>query len=328
MTTFRTVLLAHGHHDLPGADEPCVLQLGEGRGIVPALWHDETGTQLRAKSVAFIDTKGTVFVPADMGSTRHEWWYGDGNKPRPGTYWNDLDTGPAAKAIGGTVVAVGGSRRDIAQAQLKAAVAVTGQAASASGQLIAKATRASIQTRALRGDGSTMLRPTAPVLLVAAGLLLAACGTSARRSNPGSLRPTHPAGSTLCGSVSALDRLVVRRSDPFPQNHMHFSFPTEVTVTSAIAVRAAAQALCALPKMPSGAISCPADFGIAYQFVFFASKPAFPTVELDPSGCQVVRGLGPTRWAVRSPHLWPALGSAMGLASPSYGTFRGNGPNG
>lgn len=324
---FRTVPLAHGHHDLPGADEPCILQLGEGRGIVAALWHDQTGTQLRAKSVAFIDAKGSVFVPADMGSTRHEWWYGDGNKPRPGTYWNNLDTGGAAKAIGTTVVAMGGSRREVAQAQLKAAVAVTGQVASAAGQLIAKATRASIQTRALRGDGSTLLRPTASVLLVAAGLLLAACGTQAS-SNPEPSPPTHPAGSTLCGSVSALDRLVVRRSDPFPQNHMRFSFPTEVTVTSAAAVRAAAQALCALPKMPSGTISCPADFGIAYHFVFFASKQAFPAVELDPSGCQEVRGLGLTRWAVRSPHLWPALGSAMGLASPSYGAFRGNGPNG
>lgn len=159
MTTFRTVPLAHGHHDLPGADEPCILQLGEGRGIVPALWHDQTGTQLRAKSVAFIDGRGTVFVPADMGSTRHEWWYGDGNKPRPGTYWNDLATGGAAKAIGTTVVAMGGSRREVAQAQLKAAVAITGQVASASGQLIAKGIRASIQPKSTRRTPSAAPPP-------------------------------------------------------------------------------------------------------------------------------------------------------------------------
>ena len=84
----------------------------------------------------------------------------------------------------------------------------------------------------------------------------------------------------------------------------------------------------ALPDLPLGSLNCPADFGIVYHLVFSASERALPPIELDASGCQSVRGLGPARWVARSPEFWPTLGSAMGLSSPSYATFRGSGPNG
>ncbi|MHB8296606.1 MAG: hypothetical protein ACYDH5_18745 [Acidimicrobiales bacterium] len=172
-------------------------------------------------------------------------------------------------------------------------------------------------------------------MLVAAVFLLAACGSSVGRGDPGPSRLASAAGPPLCGSVPILDRLVVHRSDAFRQNYMafrqnymRFSFPAQVTVTDAARVRAAARALCSLPKMPTGAISCPADFGIIYHLAFSAGARVFPTVEVDATGCQAVRGLGPGRWAVRSPDLWPTLGRAMGLSSPSYATLRGSGPNG
>ena len=163
--------------------------------------------------------------------------------------------------------------------------------------------------------------------LVAAVFVLAACG-SAGGGDPGRSRPASSVGSTLCGSVPTLDRLVVHRSDAFPQNHMRFSFPDEVTVADVTKVRAAAQALCSLPKMPSGTLHCPADFGIVYHLVFSAGVRALPPVEVDATGCESVRGLGLVRWVARSPGFWPTLGRSMGLPSPSSATFRGRGPNG
>ena len=170
-------------------------------------------------------------------------------------------------------------------------------------------------------------RASGMAILLAAMFVLAACG-SAAGGDPGPSRPASAADSTVCGSVPALDRLVVHRSDAFPQNHMRFSFPAEVTVTDAAQVRAAARALCSLPKMPSGTFACPADLGIVYHLAFFAGGRAFPTVEVDATGCESVRGLGPVRWVARSPGFWSILGRAMGLSSPSNAMFRGRGPNG
>lgn len=172
----------------------------------------------------------------------------------------------------------------------------------------------------------SVTRTSGMVVLVAAALVLGACGSAGGR--PGPSRPASSAHPTLCGSVPTLDRLVVRRSDAIPQNHMRFSFPAEVTVTDAAKVRAAARALCALPEMPTGAISCPADFGIVYQLAFFAGGRAFPAVEVDATGCQTVSGLGHVRWVARSPEFWLTLGGAMGLSSPGSAAFRGRWPNG
>lgn len=64
-----------------------------------------------------------------------------------------------------------------------------------------------------------MPQGTAPTLLAAA-LLLASCGNPVGRSGPRPRTPASAADSTPCSSVSTLDRLVVRRSNSFPQNHM------------------------------------------------------------------------------------------------------------
>ena len=181
------------------------------------------------------------------------------------------------------------------------------------------------------GDGRhvrrRVTRASEIAVVMAAALVLAACG-SAAGSDPGRSRPASAASSPLCGSVPTLSRLVVDRSDAFPQNHMRFSFPAEVTVADATKVRAAARALCALPKMPSGTLHCPADLGIVYHLVFSAGERALPPVEVDATGCQTVRGLGHVRWVARSPRFWAALGRAMGLSSPSSAAFGGRGPNG
>ena len=146
--------------------------------------------------------------------------------------------------------------------------------------------------------------------------------------DPGRSRPVPAARSTLCRPIPSLDRLTVRRTDAFPENHLRFSFPADVTVTDALRVRAAARALCSLPRMPSGVLFCPADFGIVYHLAFTAGERALAPVGVNATGCQWVHGLGRVRWVARSPRFWATLGGAMGLTSPDSATFRGRGPNG
>ena len=155
------------------------------------------------------------------------------------------------------------------------------------------------------------------------------CAPTARGCHPRPFVPipSQPAARhiVLCGSVSSLSRLVVTRSDAFPQNHFHFSFPSRVVVSKPIQVRAVARALCALPVMPSGTYHCPADFGIVYHLMFSGPALKIPPVSAEISGCEVVSGVGPiSRWMADSPHLWSTLGTAMGLTKPGQKTFAGD----
>jgi hypothetical protein len=127
-----------------------------------------------------------------------------------------------------------------------------------------------------------------------------------------------------CSAIAQLDHLVVHRVDAFPGNGFRFSFPAVVTVVEVASVQDAARALCALPSMPAGPMSCPADFGITYRLTFSAAGRPFPTVTVSATGCEAVVGLVPTRWAARSPAFWRELGKAMGLPKPTWATFTGS----
>ena len=162
--------------------------------------------------------------------------------------------------------------------------------------------------------------------LLAAALTLIGCGAAASSDRGGTIQGSSPASEALSQALSHLDRLVVLRSDAFPQNHISFSFPAKVTVSDPVEVQAVARALLALPAMPSGVLHGPADLGITYCLVFATVDERFPPISVDATGTQTVRGLGGTRWAARSPGFWRTLGSAMGLARPGYATFRGSMP--
>jgi len=159
-------------------------------------------------------------------------------------------------------------------------------------------------------------------------VVLSACGAA----SPGALAPATavPSASArptaLSDNVGHLDRLEVTRTDTFPQNHFRFAFPVVVTSTDPAAVQAVAQALIALPAMPTGVLHCPADFGIVYHLVFFSGPRRLPPVSVDATGCETVRGLGVTRWVARSPGFWRTLGTALHLTTPDYATFRGHWP--
>lgn len=146
-------------------------------------------------------------------------------------------------------------------------------------------------------------------------------------ARPGQHRTAAPP-TPLCASAGTVTRLVVHRTDAFPQNHFRFSFPASVVVTEVAAVRSVARALCALPAMPDQAMSCPAGFGITYHLQFSRAQQQFRPVNLEATGCQMVRGLAQQRWIARSPNFWRILGTAMRLENPSWATFRGTGPNG
>lgn len=145
---------------------------------------------------------------------------------------------------------------------------------------------------------------------------------SLRAETRSSLASAH----TLCAVASQVDRLVVRRTDAFPQNHVRFSFPRQVTVSDAARARSAARALCALPRMPSGTFHCPADLGIDYHLAFSTEHRSFRAVTVSATGCEEVSGFAGTRWVARTPRFWRELGQAMGLPNADQHTFAGSMP--
>jgi hypothetical protein len=171
----------------------------------------------------------------------------------------------------------------------------------------------------------SLLHAVQAAALLATALTLTACA-AARPSDQGNgtpnSSPTAPPPA-LAQELSHLDRLVVQRSDAFPQNHTHFSFPAEVTINDPAQVQAVARALLALPAMPSGPMFIPADLGITYRLIFATADQSLPAIVVAATGAQTVQGLGGTRWVARSPGFWVTLGSAMGLAQPTNATFRG-----
>jgi hypothetical protein len=184
--------------------------------------------------------------------------------------------------------------------------------------------------------GTRSGRVTRPgqLVLAAAGtaLLTAACGsqaaTTSSATQPASPASSSPAGTgssaALCSAPATVTRLVVSRVSALPQNHLHFAFPAGITVSSSAQARAVAEAVCGLPAMPRGPMSCPADWGLSYRLSFAAGTRGFPVVAAAAGGCGTVTGAGPERWAVRSPGFWTALAHAMGISTGA--ALRGTGP--
>jgi len=142
-----------------------------------------------------------------------------------------------------------------------------------------------------------------PAVAALACAALTGCGSTVAAKDA-------PAGMTGCAHAGDVDRLTIGRVNYFPQNHVHFSFPAQVTVTGVHRSQAVAQALCQLPAMPAGVFSCPMDWGINYRLIFTAADSKLAPVTVDATGCQQVTGLGPARFAGSSarPHSgasWP-----------------------
>jgi len=163
------------------------------------------------------------------------------------------------------------------------------------------------------------------VAMIAVGTGGSAVAQAAQRSAASAPQGAAAVQQSLCKSIGRLDRLVVRRVDAFPQNNTHFSFPAVTVVEEVASVRDVAKVLCALPRIPNTMMSCPADLGITYRLSFTAPEETIPTVVVSATGCETVLGIGPSRWVGTSPNFWRRLGEDMGLASPTWATFRGTG---
>src|SRR6202020_872844 len=109
----------------------------------------------------------------------------------------------------------------------------------------------------------------------------AAQPASSRTAGPGGVNPGGPVSgrsAALCSQQAAVTRLVVSRVTTLPQNHLHFSFPAGVTVSSPERARAVARMVCGLPPMAHGVMNCPADLGVSYRLSFAAGSQSFPVV--------------------------------------------------
>ncbi|HWG64803.1 MAG TPA: hypothetical protein VG253_24220 [Streptosporangiaceae bacterium] len=170
----------------------------------------------------------------------------------------------------------------------------------------------------------------------AAALGVAACGTQTA-TNSGSTSPEVKAASSppaaglpansVCSDISGVSKLVVTRVATLPGNKFHFAFPAAVTVSNSKKVQAVATAVCAFPKIPSGARSCPIDLGLVYRLQFAAGTKGFPPISVKATGCMEVTGLGPIRW-VHSAKFWTELAKALGVRNPTSMSLRGSVPRG
>jgi hypothetical protein len=172
-----------------------------------------------------------------------------------------------------------------------------------------------------------------PVVL--GSLLLAACGSvRAPAAGTTGAAPTRASGSpsasgvssgsalaALCQDTAAVTRLqVVRLQGPrVPQ--VQAAFPRGSVTIGPAGARAVARALCALPAMPRGIMSCPALFpGTSYQLRFTAAGRPLPPVTIEATGCDTVIGVGQVRHAT-SAAFWRVLATAAGLSPPGRGVF-------
>jgi len=166
--------------------------------------------------------------------------------------------------------------------------------------------------------------------MAAAALAVAACGSApAPGSSPGSAASgtgraeqaasarVLPAGRGLCARPDAARRVIISRitglrtahpggSAPHRRKLLRRPIPAR-TITDPARVHALARALCRLPLMPRGPISCPALFPGGFQLLFLGTGRGLPIITVQSSGCREVTGLGAPRWAARSPAFWKLL---------------------
>jgi len=178
-------------------------------------------------------------------------------------------------------------------------------------------------------SGAAGRRGLARAALLLAPLALTACGSVVAGSSSGAAgSPAAPVSArqgALCADKGAVNHLAVTRKGMVTHvQEQRFTFPADVSVTSAAQAQNVAKALCALPPQPTGIVNCPADLGITYQLRFAADGRHFPVVTVASTGCEVVSGAGKLRTISAVPRFWTVLGKAMRLHPPlAQELFRG-----
>ena len=175
------------------------------------------------------------------------------------------------------------------------------------------------RSRATRRPVGLLLPPAALIALAT----LTACGSLAS-TGQGSGGGTNAATGTVTGSTAArhgglcagrggLTSLVVRRVGILPLLRQEESRVRAHSTVAAERAQKVAAEICALPRAPRGARSCPVDLGITYKLYFTAGSRHFGTVTARVTGCQQVTGAGKPRTAVGHPGFWVALAKDVQL---------------
>lgn len=128
---------------------------------------------------------------------------------------------------------------------------------------------------------------------------------------------------SLCADPAAVTSVQVTRTASISQLGQAKPVPRatpRITVSDPAKARGLARAVCVLPAMPRGALSCPASFGGGYQLIFVASGRRLHAVSVEATGCESVTGTGAgqTRWAARTPGFWAELARLTGIRAPVH----------
>ena len=137
----------------------------------------------------------------------------------------------------------------------------------------------------------------------------------------------------VCADPGAVSAVRVARIPALSQLGQSKPLPRAVpriTVRDPATARALARAICGLPAMPPGVLSCPIDVGGGYQLVFTAARRTPHPVTIMATGCQTVTGAGPapagtartgpapTRWVARTPGFWTTFAHLTGIRAPAH----------
>jgi hypothetical protein len=133
--------------------------------------------------------------------------------------------------------------------------------------------------------------------------------------------------AALCQHTATVTGLEIVRNHVMRVPQLKIAFPPyQVTVTTPARARAVARAMCALPAFPHGIINCPALIvGTTYLLRFTADGRRLPAVSIEATGCEVVTGVGPARWAAKSPGFWRTLATVSNMSPPTRAVFSGGG---
>ena len=186
-----------------------------------------------------------------------------------------------------------------------------------------------------------------PCVAALAAIVLAGCGSisasstgaataaSPKASSPSpSPSPSASPGAAatqaaLCQHTATVTSLELTHGHLMRVPQVQGAYPGPVTVTTPGDARAVARALCALPLLPHAVFHCPnLTVGTTYLLNFTAAGRRLPAVSIEATGCEVVSGVGPARWAAKSPGFWRTLATAANLSPPGRTAFTGGGtPN-
>jgi hypothetical protein len=162
--------------------------------------------------------------------------------------------------------------------------------------------------------------------------------TAGRHHGAASHQSTGRSSRFACADQGTVSAVRVARIPALSQLGQSKPLPRvvpRITVRDPAKARALARAVCGLPAMPHGVLSCPIDVGGGYQLVFTAAGRTLHPVTVEATGCQTVTGAGPApagtartrtgrsgpapiRWVARTPGFWTAFARLTGIRAPAH----------